>query len=234
VVAGTRKPRQGPSSGETEPKRRPGKKRDEVVRYLLDNGGASTIPELMGRFAGPKTRPRDFVRRFLADLTGRRRQYQGQPLSVGPPVLEVDGDEVRLVPDWEDAWEKHRILSGEEEAARKQARDHVQQRIAYRRRKETPADPAPTEEEMAEGREDREKRRRIDRLVDEGMARHFAMKEVLGADGYIEELQPAEDPDPPADDPEVHPLDCECLGCSARAPRYARLAACAVRGEGVT
>src|SRR5829696_639388 len=39
---------------------RPGKQRGEIVRYLLDNGGSSTVPELMERFAGPKTRPRDF------------------------------------------------------------------------------------------------------------------------------------------------------------------------------
>jgi DNA-binding transcriptional LysR family regulator len=235
VVSGTRKPRQGPSSGETEPKRRPGKKRDEVLRYVVANGGAATREELLERFGTQKTAWKDFKRNVLSELLGVRRQYKGAPLSVGPPVLELDDDGVRLVPAWEDAWEKHRILSGENEAARKQKRDNMYQRIAYRRRKEVPADPAPTEAEMAEGREDREKRRRIDRLVDEGMSRRFAVREVFDADPETGEMldsqAKARAPEPP-DDQERHPLDCECLGCSARAPRYARLAACAVRGEG--
>jgi len=235
VVAGTRKPRQAPPSGESEAQRRPGKKRDEVLRYVVANGGAATREELLERFGTQKTTWKDFKRNVLSELLGVRRQYKGAPLSIGPPVLELDDDGVRLVPAWEDAWEKHRILGGEEAAARKQKSDNLAKQMAYHTRNETKADRAPTEEEMAEGREDREKRRRVARLVDEGMSRRFAVREVFDADPETGEMldsqAKARAPEPP-DAQELHPLDCECLGCSARAPRYARLATCAVRGEG--
>jgi hypothetical protein len=226
VVDGTRKPRQAPSSGESEAKLRPGKKRDEVLRYVVSNGGAATRDELLGRFGTAKTTWKDFKRNVLSELLGKRRQYKGTPLSVGPPVIELDDAGVRLVPDWEDAWEKHRILSGEEEAERKQERDNAMKRIAYRKRMETPADRAPTEEEMAEGREDRAKRQKATRLVDEGMSRRYAVAAVYRADPVTGEVlnsqARARAPEPP-EDLEEHPLDCECLDCSARAVHYAKV-----------
>jgi hypothetical protein len=157
VVPGTRKPRQSRPAGEAQPKRRPGKKRDEVLRYVVSNDGTATKEELLERFGTPKTTWKDFKRNILPELLGRRRQYRGAELSVGPPVLELTDNGVRLVPNWKDAWAKHRILSEEREAEEKQARDHMNQRIAYRRRKETTADRAPTEEEMAQRREARQK-----------------------------------------------------------------------------
>jgi hypothetical protein len=56
------------------------------------------------------------------------------------------------------------------------------------------------------------------------MAAHIVAEDVLGASGFIEDLRPVEDPDPPPEEPEleVHPLACDCLECSCRAPRYAR------------
>jgi hypothetical protein len=69
---------------------------------------------------------------------------------------------------------------------------------------------------MAEDREGREKRRRVSRLVYEGMSRRLAAAEVLGADGFVEELT--------RDEEEVHPLACGCLDCSATMPRYVRYA----------
>jgi hypothetical protein len=118
--------------------------------------------------------------------------------------------------------EHHRELGGEEDAAIRQKVDHLRQRAAYRGRNDTKADRAPTEAEMAEGREERQKRRKVARLVYEGMAAHAAVEEVLDASGFIEDLEP-EDPDPPPEEPEpeVHPLTCDCLECSCRAPRYA-------------
>ena len=218
VVSGTRKPRQGASSGEAEPKRRPGKKRDEVLRYVRAGGGTASREELLERFGTSKTTWKDFKRNVLSELLGVRRRYRGTPLSVGPPVLELTDDGVRLVPDWEDAWAKHRVLSEEKEAETKQARDHVMQRIAYRRRKETPADRAPTEEELAVGREERHKRLRIERLVAEGMARHIAVEEVTGIDPETGEVVDEHREIPP----DEHSLSCECQDCSARAPSYAR------------
>jgi hypothetical protein len=216
-----------------------GKKRGEIVRHLFEGGGSSTVPELMERFAGPKTRPRDFKRRQLADLLGYRRQHRGTQLSVGPPVIELDGDAVRLVPDWSDALERHRELGGEQDAAVRQKADHLRQSAAYRARNATQADRAPTEKEMAEGREERHKRLEVDRLVAQGMARSFATAAVFKgaapgppADGYVEDLRPAEpEPEPPprrvARPPKVggvfvHGPACGCEWCAdALAPRYA-------------
>lgn len=224
VVPGTRRPRQGAPTGGPEPKRRPGKKRDEVLRHVVAGGGSATRGELLGRFGTEKTTWKDFKRNVLSELLGVRRQYKGIPLSVGPPVLELTDEGVRLVDTWEDAWEEHRVLSGEDEAARKRSRETLDKRMAWRLRHETPADPAPTEEEMAEGREARQKRRRAERLVHEGMAPRSAAREVLGAEGWIGELRPGEDLDPPPTYQEEHPLDCECLGCSVVTPGYARTA----------
>ena len=224
VVKGTRRVRQGHSlSAEIPSKRRPGKKRLEIVRYLAANGGAATREELLQRFGGKTTTWRDFKKQILADLLGARRAYQGQALSVGPPVVELDAAGIHLTEDWREALEEHRIIGQEPEAADEQKRRHLAQSIAYRKRNEMPADPAPTEEEMAEGREARHKRRRIEQLVAQGMARDFATEAVLGADGFIEDLRPTGDADPPPDAQEEHPLDCECLDCSAPMPTYARV-----------
>jgi hypothetical protein len=205
VAKGTRKVRQGRSlSGDVPAKRRPGKKRGEITRYLAENGGEATRAELLERFGGEKTTWRNFKKQTLADLLGRRRSYKGQPLEIGPPVIALTEDGIRFVEGWEP------------EAADEQRRDNMMARIAWRRRNETKGDPGPTEEEMAEDREGREKRRRVSRLVYEGMSRRLATEEVLGANGFVEELARVEE--------EVHPLACGCLDCSATMPRYVRLA----------
>jgi hypothetical protein len=224
VAKGTRRVRQGRSLSEDTPSvRRPGKKRREVVAYLVEHGGSATREELLEAFGGERTKWRDFKRQTLADLLGRRRQYKGQDLSVGPPVIELTESGVCLVESWEEALEQHRELGGEEAAANRQKRDHLLQRAAYRGRTEKKADRAPTEEELEKTRKERQKRRKVARLVYEGMAARAAVEAVLGASGFIEDLEP-EDPDPPPEEPEleVHPLACDCLECSCRAPRYAR------------
>jgi hypothetical protein len=58
---------------------------------------------------------------------------------------------------------EHRTIGAEQEAADEQKRNHMMQRIAYRRRNEKPADPGPGEAEEE------------------------------SADGFIEELQPEAD-----------------------------------------
>ena len=153
VAKGTRKVRQGRSlSGDVPAKRRPGKRRGEIVRHLAENGGEASREELLAIFGGPKTAWRDFKKQTLADLLGRRRQYKGQPLEIGPPVIELTEGGVRFVAGWEEALELHRALGGEQEAADEQKRNHLMQRIAYRRRNEKPADPGPGEaEESADG-----------------------------------------------------------------------------------
>ncbi len=196
-----------------------GKRRGEVVRHLLQNGGSSTVDELMERFAGEKTRPRDFRRRVLADLAGYRRQHHGRQLSVGPPIIEIKGDDVRLLDGWREALEHHRTLGGEQDAAVQQRVKNLIQRAAYRDdRRKRPADRAPTEEELAVGREGRHQRMRIERLVAEGMARHIATEEVTGIDPETGEIVDEHREVPP----DEHSLSCECQDCSARAPSYAR------------
>jgi hypothetical protein len=234
VVKGTRRVRQARNLSEDEPSvRRPGKKRREIIAYLVEKGGSATRMELLVAFGGPKTQWRDFRRQTLADLLGRKRKYKGQELAVGPPVIELTEDGIALVEDWEEALEQHRELGGEEEAAIRQKVDHLRQRAAFRRRTDEKADRAPTEEEMAEGREERQKRRKAVRLVVEGMATHIVAEDVLGASGFIEDLEP-EDPDPPPDEPEEeHPVGCDCLECSCRAPRYVR-AWSGLGGEGAS
>jgi len=164
LVEGTRRVRQGkPLAADAPSKRRPGKKRDEVVRYLAQKGGAATRAELLERFGGSKTTWRDFKKQTLGDLLGRRRQYRDQPLSVGPPVVELTDEGIRFVQGWAKAWEEHRTIGAEQEAADEQKRNHMMQRIAYRRRNEKPADPG-----LGEAEEE-------------------------SADGFIEELQPEAD-----------------------------------------
>src|SRR5215207_6770915 len=226
VVKGTRMVRQGHSlTAEVPSRRRPGKKRFEVVRYVVANGGRATREELLERFGGPNATWRDFKKRVLADLLGARRAYQGLHLSVGPPVLALDEDGVHCVENWLEALEEHRTIGQEQEAAAEQQRRHFAQSIAYRKRRELPADPAPTEEEMAEARETRlarpDPRRKIEALEAQGMRRDLATREVLNADGFLEDLSLVEDIHPPGP-PEEHPLECKCLGCSATTPTYAR------------
>ncbi len=203
--------------------RRLGKKRGAVVEHLLENGGSATIPELMERFAGKKTRPRDFKGRVLADLAGWRYAADLRKwVTTGPQIIEVEGEVVRLREDWLDALDIAREMGDEQGAAERQKINHELQQISYRDflAGKHPPDPAPTEEEMAEGREERQKRRKAAHLVAEGMSPHVAAEEVLGADGWIEDLRPAVEDDPS----DEHPLECECLGCSARSPSYARMA----------
>lgn len=223
VIEGTRRVRQGRSLPEDVPSvRRPGKKLREVVAYLVERDGSATREELLETFGGPKTKWKDFKKQTLADLLGRRRQYKGQNLCVGPPIIELTDDGIRLLEDWREALEEHRELGGEEDAAIRQKVDHLRQRAAFRRRNDARADRAPTGAEMAEGREERQKRRRVAQLVREGMSRSFAVKEILDADGFTCDLQPVGNPERTPDDRGVHSLACECLDCSVRLPRYAR------------
>ena len=236
VVKGTRRVRQGRSlTAEVPSKRRPGKKRFEIVRYVVANGERASREDLLERFGGPNTTWRDFKKQVLADLLGARRSYQGQHLSVGPPVLELDEDGVHCVENWLEALEEHRTIGQEQEAADEQQRRHLAQSIAYREHLngKNPPDEAPTEEEMAEVREVRQQnpRRKIDTLEAQGMRSDIATREVLGADGFLGDLSPVEDDQPPGP-PEEHPLDCECLGCSATMPTYARPALRGAAEEG--
>jgi Domain of unknown function (DUF3854) len=110
---------------------RPGKKRAAIVEYLVERGGVATVPELMVRFAGPRTRARDFKRRTLAMLA--------EP----PAIIVIEGDVVSLGGKWRESLEHARELGGELEAARLLADRYQREREAFRRRDETTPDPVP-------------------------------------------------------------------------------------------
>lgn len=158
VAEGTRRVRQARSLSEDEPPvRRPGKKRREIVTYLVENGGSATREELLEAFGGPQTQWRDFKKQTLADLLGRRRRYKGEELSVGPPVVELDEDGIHLVEGWREALEQHREIGGEEEAAIRQKVNHLRQRAGFRNRHKVQPDPHPANAHADGWTEDLEK-----------------------------------------------------------------------------
>ena len=135
-------------------------------------------------------------------------------------VLILDGDEVVLVEGWLEALQRERALKGEISAARadmflykgdrkdferflrgeqisaeeRDRRRYARGREAHRLRYQHKADPAPTDEELARqgaGREYRLREREVDKLVAEGMARHFARAAVFRTE------DPLADPPPP-------------------------------------
>ena len=108
-----------------------GKKRAAIVEHLVERGGVGMVPELMARFAGPRTRPRDFKRRTLAMLT------------EAPAIIVIEGDVVSLGGKWRESLEHARELGGEREAARLLADRYEREREAFRRRDETAPDLVP-------------------------------------------------------------------------------------------
>ena len=222
-----------------------GKKRGAVVEHLLASGGEASVVELMERFAGPKTRPRDFKRRLLADLAGHRREYQGTKLSVGPPIVEIDGDTVRLLPDWREALEHHRTLGGEQGAADRQRINHELQRAGFReylkhRGKPDPLDrPPPVQdssnspEELVEAWENLVPHDgeigELERVADlDDWEQRFcemegAAQEVNARRSGIPEnpVEPAPAPAPGADGVIHHGPECSCWMCGdLPEPRY--------------
>jgi hypothetical protein len=164
LVKGTRRVRQMRTPAGDEPSiRRPGKKRREIVAYLSENGGSATREELLEVFGSEKTQWRDFKKQVLADLLGRRRQYKGNPLSVGPPIIELTEAGVRLVEGWSGALERHREIGGEVDVVNPATGDviagadtaqkvaHLHQRAAYRKRKKRQQAP-PSSNGTAAGR----------------------------------------------------------------------------------
>jgi len=114
-----------------EPLARLGKKRQAILEYLEERGGVCNEAELMARFAGGRTRPRDFKRRTLAMLT------------EAPAIIVVEGDVVSLGGKWRESLEHARELGAEVVDARLQAQKYARQREAFRRRDEVEPEPVP-------------------------------------------------------------------------------------------
>jgi hypothetical protein len=140
----------------------------------LDRAGGSATFEEIAREPNIK-RPRDVRRRYIPKLEAAR-------------VVECSGETVTLAADWIDALNREWETAGEIDAMHRDMRHYERERDAYRNRHKVRPERA-TEAEMAVGREARHKRRRIGRLVYQGMSRDIATRDVIGADGYIGELE---------------------------------------------
>ncbi len=97
-----------------------GKKREGIIRHVLEAGGADEA-ELRDRFGSQKARLRDFRRTWIKPLLEDR-------------VLVADGGTVTPAPDWREALERVRERTDEEADNRRQAEKYRRQSIAYRAR----------------------------------------------------------------------------------------------------
>jgi hypothetical protein len=154
--------------------------RAEIMRHALDVGPRVPVGDLMPRFATERTRQRDFVRRVLRPLTGRR--FDKDPatgryteMNIGPPLAELERDPdgtLMFCPraDWLEALEEHRERTDEIEDARRQSKKHADQRKNYRERRDAPTDPMPElagPEKVREIVEAAEKRDRAARIEEQ-------------------------------------------------------------------
>jgi hypothetical protein len=127
--------------------------RAEIMRHALDAGPRVPVADLMPRFATERTRQRDFVRRVLRPLTGRRLDKNlvtGEfvEVDIGPPLAKLERDPdgtLMFCPrsDWLEALEEHRKRTDEIEDSRRQAKKYADQRKNYRERRDAPTDPTP-------------------------------------------------------------------------------------------
>jgi hypothetical protein len=125
--------------------------RAEIMRHALDAGPRVPVADLMPRFASERARQRDFVRRVLRPLTGRRFDMdpvtgEYTEVNVGPPLAELERDPdgtLMFCPryDWLEALEEHRKQTDEIEDALRQSKKYADQRKNYRERKDAPTDP---------------------------------------------------------------------------------------------
>jgi hypothetical protein len=115
LVSGTRKVRQGPPRKAKPAVKRPGKIRGGIVDHLDRAGGELTklqLDEAMHPDKAPeKRRPRDLTRRKNPE-TGKGRD--GLLIWwIDSGVVEVEGEAVRLTPDWLERLDDQRRAGGE-------------------------------------------------------------------------------------------------------------------------
>jgi Domain of unknown function (DUF3854) len=238
LVSGTRRARKSKPLPPRDRIERLGKIRGAVVDALEVAGGALTLAQLCEVLH--RARPYDLVRRKTSP-----KGYDGPLIMLeAAGIVAVEGDTVALAADWSERLEAARRIGGELEADELAEGNRKRKSRDYHRRHEPPKF-QPSAVSIAAVEVSREKRRayldahagdqaantpsddelvamrrRVEQRVREGMARRFAEQEVYGAAASCTTR-----PDPPTgppDDPMKHPLACECLDCSARAPSYAR------------
>lgn len=109
-----------------------GKKRGEIIRYLWESGGSTSVTELLEAFGGKTTRPRDFKKRTLGPI-------------MADEIIVQEGEMVSLAGDWREALERARTRGDEQTDNRLQAERYAREREAFRRAREDghPAEPVP-------------------------------------------------------------------------------------------
>jgi hypothetical protein len=228
LVTGTRKVRQGAKAGPRPAIKRLGKIRGAILDALDAAGGTLTLQQMADSLH--RKRPRDIRRRNL-------------PMLEAAGIVEVSeaGDVVILAADWLARLEEQRRLGKEIEAEDIARTRYELKRDAFHARKSTrprhrrskasdeavkrshKARDAALAEEAARPKEERhlhdltdEQAAIVRQRVREGMRQEFAIESVVART-----TKRGDPPDEPPE-PEVHPLDCECLECACRAPRYAK------------
>jgi len=106
---------------------RVGKKSATIAEYVALHGSA-TIPELVELFdtKAEQERHRDFRERHIEEKL------------LDPAVLILEGNEVRISPQYKHALEAAREIGLEKEAEKKQKEDHRRQREAFKKRRNLP------------------------------------------------------------------------------------------------
>jgi hypothetical protein len=238
LVSDTRKVRQSPKPEPWDRIERLGKIRGAILDALDAAGGTLTVQEIAETLR--RARPRDIRRRNL-------------PMLEEAGIVAIDGDTVSLTPDWLDRLEEQRKLGKEIEAEETARERYKIKSRGYHRRHETPKS-RPSAEGLANVRASREKRRaylgapvantpsdaelvarrrRVERLIHEGMAPRFAEQAVHGW-AAIRDSASAPRSDPSGDPPDeggaeageasrkmpqkkggiyVHGAECACWLC---------------------
>jgi Domain of unknown function (DUF3854) len=240
LVKGSRRVRDSKRSEPRPAIKRLGKTRGHIIDALAAAGGTLALQELARILH--KSRPRDLRRRNMPMLE-----------ECGIVVLSAAGDSVSLTENWLEALAQQRRIGKEIEAEELAERRYKIKSRAYHNRHKTPKS-RPSAVSMASVRVSRDRRRayldehagdptantpsddelvarrrRVEQLVREGMARRFAEAEVNGsARAYASSASEATRSDPPGDPPESeperklppkengiyrHPAHCDCWLC---------------------
>jgi hypothetical protein len=96
-----------------------GKKRREIISYLLGHGIVD-VAELREKYGAKSARLRDFRRRMLGPL-----EAEG--------IITLEGETAALTDAWREALEECRQRTGEIEDARRQAEKHAREKEAFRK-----------------------------------------------------------------------------------------------------
>ena len=210
--------------------KRLGPHRCAFLDALEDAGGESTLQELCEVLH--RSRLRDVRRRML-------------PMLEKAGIIVVDGDVIRLTVDWLERLEEERERKGEISHAEQQREDHRKERERYRgylqavkhqprrvgltavrvsrdrRREHLETHAGDTDQDTPSDAQLVAMRRRVERLVREGMARRFAEQAVCGS------ATRGDPPSGPSGDTGarkmprmvegvyVHGAVCECEWCAA-------------------